>query len=352
MKMNDEETRRLAAFPDPLRELVEQELAAGNGITEFHGGFPAPPVGDCVRLLRQVSTRPRESCDGIDFYDRNNSSHSGEFTDSKRFHFVLEPPNPPPPEVDMDAIREALNASQDNMHGLSGDRPVRDPDQVVGEFLETLSTDSRSNPSPEDAVGRFRESMDCNYERWREGIGYDLDLLETATPEELVAIENLLVSGGVKDWRDVEALAALDSPRARVLLRKTLEAGDSELARAVCSYAPQLVSGDERTATLVAALEETDFYGGLTQALLDVESFHPPEVIDALLRGVLARNGDHACHLAAMLMFLHGKAESAFDWELRPFFLRFNTAERTERETVFRELCGRIGISPEPYLTA
>lgn len=111
-------------------------------------------------------------------------------------------------------------------------------------------------------------------------------------------------------------------------------------------------SGDERSATLVAALENTDFYAGLTQALLEVESFHPPEVIAALLRGVLARNGDHACHFAAMLMFLHGKAESAFDWELRPFFLRFNTADRTEREAMFRELCGRIGVSPEPYLTA
>src|SRR5262249_33247684 len=40
-------------------------------------------------------------------YDRNSSIYSGEFTDAKRFYFVLEPPDPPPPEPNMDAIREA-----------------------------------------------------------------------------------------------------------------------------------------------------------------------------------------------------------------------------------------------------
>jgi len=325
MKLNPDETRRLAAFPDVLRELIMNELAAGNDISGFSGSFPAPPVGDCVKLQRRINTRPRESGDGINFHDRNNSSHSGEFTDTQRFYFILEPPNESPPEEDMDAIRG----------GLRGYPPV-----------------CASKSLPQTAVDRFRESMVCNFERWHDGIGYDLEILKTATPEERVEIENILISGGMNDWRDVEALAALDLPRARVLLRQTLKSGDRELAQAVSRYAPQLVSGDERIATLVGALEETDSYAGLTEALLEVESFHPPEVIAALLRGVLERSGDHACHFAAMLMFLHGQAETSFDWEQRPFFLRFNTADRSEREAMFRELCDRIGVSSMPYLTA
>ena len=76
---------------------------------------------------------------------------------------------------------------------------------------------------------------------------------------------------------------------------------------------------------------------------MEVEEFHPPAVIDALLRGVLKRDGETAVHYAAMLMFIYGKATSSFDWEHRPFFLQFNTDDRHERQTAYRELCARIG---------
>ena len=49
-----------------------------------------------------------------------------------------------------------------------------------------------------------------------------------------------------------------------------------------------LISAAARTASLVAALESAEIYGGLTQTLLEVEAHHPPEVIEALLRGALA----------------------------------------------------------------
>jgi hypothetical protein len=194
--------------------------------------------------------------------------------------------------------------------------------------------------------------MEMNYEKWHDGIGYDIGLIEKATPEELVDLERFLVNRPVSDWRDVEALAALNSPRARVLLRKTLKSKDHELRVAVTDYASDLVSEDERIDTLLAALEGSEIYGGLTQALLQVEEFHPPQVIDALLRGVLARDGETAVHFSAMLMFLHGKAETSFDWDKRPFFLKFHTGVRAEREAAFRELCKKIGVKADKYLAA
>ncbi|MEO5958049.1 MAG: hypothetical protein ABIZ49_14490, partial [Opitutaceae bacterium] len=203
-------------------------------------------------------------------------------------------------------------------------------------------------PKIETAVDRFRESMVMNYERWHDGIGYAVDILKTATPEDLVEIESLLVSRSVDDWRDVEALAALDSPRARVVLRKALHSGNHRVRLAVAEYAPGLISEAERTAALVSALEGADNYGGLTQALLQVESFHPPEIVAALLRGVLTRPGGNAVHFAAMLMFIHGKAKTAFDWDQRPFFLEFNTEDRTKRQALYRELCVKIGVPPDP----
>lgn len=358
MNLAPEHQKDFAAMPAALRELLEAELAAGNEIVESGHSFPAPPAGAYFKLARPVTTRPRKSGRGLDFYARNSSSYSGEFTDAKRFFFILEPPLPPPPEPDMNAIRAALEARpQAADAGLSAAKLHAKPRsrKKSGETGRSLVP---PRPAPEvpartrTTLALFRESMVMNYERWHDGIGYDLGLLKKATPEELMEIENLLVSRGVDDWRDVQALAALDSPRARVLLKQTLKTGKPELRVAVMDYAPHLVSDAERVAALIAALESTQIFGGLTQTLLQVQSYHPPQIVEALLRGVLARPGETAAHFAAMLMFIHGKAKTSFDWEQRPFFLKFNTDDRAERERLFCELCEKTGVSAETYLPA
>lgn len=198
-------------------------------------------------------------------------------------------------------------------------------------------------------VDQFRDSMRVDHEKWHDGIGYDLSLLQTATPSELAEIEQLVAATGVRDWRDVEALAALDTLNARRLIGQTLESGTLQMRVAVVTHAAELVPEKARIATLVEALEGSDFYEGLTQALLEVESFHPPEVVDALFRGALHRDGEVACNFAGMLLFVHGKTTSSFDWDERPFFLRFNTEDAAERAAVFAELCARLGVEPAAW---
>lgn len=345
--------KEIAAFPTELRELIEAELQAGNQIVELLNCFPAPPAGAYVKLENPVSTRPRETAGGVKFYDRNSSTHSGEFYDERRFYFVLEPPHPPEPEPDMNAIRAAMearyrasDAARDEEFRTGKSEPPRP--HVPSRVPQPPAP--RTVPKRETAVDRFRESMVGTYERWHDGIGYDVAIFQKATPEELVEIEDLLLSRSIDDWRDVEALAALDSPRARVALRNALKSSSDRVCIAVAQYAPGLISEAERTAILLHALEGSDTYGELTQALLEVESFHPPKIIDALLRGVLARADDAPVHFAAMLMFLHGKADSAFDWEQRPFFLKFHSENRRERVPHFRELCAKIDVDAEKYL--
>jgi len=84
--------------------------------------------------------------------------------------------------------------------------------------------------------------------------------------------------------------------------------------------------------------------------LLEVERYHPEEVKEALIKGLLSRKGDVAVHFAAMLFYLFGETKEPFDWKQRPFFLRFKTEDRKERVEVFRELCQKLKISPEKYL--
>ena len=332
MNVPDKYRSDVDALPAVLRTLLEAELAAGNSITDVIHSHPAPPVGACFMLARRVTTRVRASDDGLRFYERNSSLYSGEFTDAQRYFFIVEPPLPPEPEPDMNAIRAAMEARQ------------READRERAEAIETERRRSSQ------LLAKFQSSMELNYERWKEGTSYDLDLLKTAGPEDRAFIEQLLLTRGVRDWRDVEALAALDTARTRAVLRETLVHGPREFATAVLRHAPQLASPAERTATLVAALEETAFYSGLTQALLEVQAYHPPAVIDALLRGVLRRSGGAQVHFAAMLLFLHGKASSAFDWEHRPYLLQFNTADSKEREALFLDLCGKIGVEAAAYI--
>ena len=82
----------------------------------------------------------------------------------------------------------------------------------------------------------------------------------------------------------------------------------------------------------------------------EAEIYHPKEVKEDLIKGLLTRTGDVAVHFAAMLFYLFGKAKEPFDWKQRPFFLRFNTENRKKRVKVFRKLCQKLKINPEKHL--
>lgn len=95
---------------------------------------------------------------------------------------------------------------------------------------------------------------------------------------------------------------------------------------------------------------DAKIFTGLSQVLDDIEEYHPREVKEALVRGLLSREGEVAVLFAGMLFYLYGKAKEPFDMEQRPFFLRFKTESKEERVQTFRELCKQLKIIPEKYL--
>lgn len=200
------------------------------------------------------------------------------------------------------------------------------------------------------AAARFLASMVLDLDRWKDGAGYDLEALSDAAPEDRAAIEAAVLARLPRSWHDIEALAALDTPRARQAIITALEDRDPAVWAAILRHAPHLVPDERRTALLVEGLEDAAFYGGLTQFLDQVEAWHPPPVVDAMFRGVLRREGEVAVHLAAMLLYVHGRAAEAFDWAHRPFLLRFNTDDRAVRVAAFRELCARVGVDAGRWL--
>lgn len=334
------EPKDLNSFPPELRALLDAELAAGNAIVEIASCFPAPPAGAYAKLAKAVSTRARASGEGVSFYDRNNSSYAGEFADSKRFFFVLEPPRPAEPEPDMDAIRAELNARHAAACVALDTTPLPPTKRVRSRKVAA----SPKVAASDSLLSRFAASMVMDYEKWREGTGYALDLIGKADTAERAAIESLLLSRPPKDWRDIEALAALDTPRAREALLEASRSSDNALRIAVHGYAPHLLSKKRRIESLVEALRTAVVYEGLTQALLEVQDFHPPEVMEALLRGLTTRDGPTAASFAAMLLYLHGKAEGPLAMDQRDFVLRFNTNDMEERRAAASEFRERIGM--------
>lgn len=197
------------------------------------------------------------------------------------------------------------------------------------------------------AIKQFLDSMVIDYEKWHDGVGYDLSAIDQMTPAEIESITKLLVSTQPLTWRELEALNHINTLAAQKAIQAALKHPSRQVRVAAARYAG---NADDREAALIDALEHSDIYGGLSQTLDQIQNFHPPAIIDALLRGVIKRDGEAAVHFAAMLFYLHGKADSAFDWNHRPFFLKFHTTDRDERKALFAELCKTIGVDVDKYL--
>jgi hypothetical protein len=176
------------------------------------------------------------------------------------------------------------------------------------------------------AKQRFQDSMVIDYAKWREGEGYDLDSMREMSQVELRLLEAQLVEKLKRDgdWRDVAALAAIDSDSARAAV---ISARKHQITN-VRNYAVRL--GPVSETDVIRALETAKAMDGLDAALRLTEQCNTPAVRQAVLG--MARSGDSTVrvHMVAMLYFLMGKAEVAFDWEQRPYFLSFGVEDNQE----------------------
>ena len=94
-------------------------------------------------------------------------------------------------------------------------------------------------PSP---LERFRASMTMDYEKWRDGVGYDLGAIDDADAKERKAILAAILAHHPRDWRDVEALSQFDTAEARAALKDAARNGDTQTRMAVARHAPSLLA--------------------------------------------------------------------------------------------------------------
>ena len=200
-----------------------------------------------------------------------------------------------------------------------------------------------------NAFEKFRQSMSIGYMEWHEGIGYDLVALAALPPEELVAAEDLLVARHAADWRDLEALDQIGSPRALRELENSLSSKsvDIRIEAARRLAARSLLADSTIEAIIVDALTTTTILDGMVKTLAFAAEHPSPAVRRALLDCSVHGNDDIRVHAAALIHSLYGGSSSTFDMNFRPFYLRFASKNRQERHDAYRELCAKIGVDPE-----
>lgn len=201
-------------------------------------------------------------------------------------------------------------------------------------------------------------STDIDYEKWHEGEGYDLDALRALTGDERAEAETWLLERVANDWRDLDGLLALGSRRARAAVVDQLQRGELEqrlwaarrLTDDPAAAATDPTFDADREAAVVDGLRSGLLFYGLTQAFDLAVEVRTPAMIEALWRATQRAESEASVHAAARLAFMYGRAESDFDWDLRPLFLRFGTADPAERAAATAELGKLCGVDPETYL--
>lgn len=343
----------IAKMPAAMRAMLDEELAAGNELNDVEVGRGADEGKFAVVMNKPFRCEWAALPDGI-LYRVFDGPHLESFqyhTLDEQCMLVAVKFKPmkfeklgPQPSDSTEAFMEGVNrqnAERDALEKARAEAEKAPPPVAV----EHATPDVPRLPPAE----RFIASMTMTFDMWHDGLGYDLAALKDVTPAELQSIERTLLSRQPPDWRDVEALAHIDSPDARAAVEAALTSRDPSVRRTAQRYAGKAPDPADRERLLIQSLNEDVIYGGLTQSIDEVPDFHPPAVIDALFRGALNRDGEIAVHFAALLMYLHGKAKEPFDWDHRPFFLRFHTENRAERKAVFAELCEKVGVDVTRY---
>lgn len=197
--------------------------------------------------------------------------------------------------------------------------------------------------SPRDATAaytRFKQSMILDYDKWKEGTPYDIAALSDVTEEERNLLTDEICERSSLDWRDVEALRALATPKAIQRVGKAaekqtdgagIEAFMDDIAREgwTADIETRFIEKLERAASMTGALDR----------LYEIAEAHPtPAVRTQLLRNARISSDETVRYsMGAFLLYLAGHVDShyVFDTDHRPHLLNLNSDDyRTYKAAV------------------
>jgi hypothetical protein len=203
-----------------------------------------------------------------------------------------------------------------------------------------------ATPPPSAAYDAFVKSMEMDYDKWHDGVGYDLAALSKLTPAERESATSILVIRleTTGDWRELEALARIGTPIARRAVKRACLSGP--LRTRLYALRELLALGEkiDPDPLIAEAFAAGDLYDGLSIAIDLAAEYRRVSLIPILLARTLEGTAEARIHAAALAWFLAGKTEEPFDMKERPFFLRFGEEDQKVRREAYAELCRRIGV--------
>lgn len=102
---------------------------------------------------------------------------------------------------------------------------------------QRASDDNNRYSSDGVTLKQFLDSREIDYEKWHDGIGYDISAIDKLTPEERESVVKLLISKQPPTWRDLEALSHINTPAARQAVKAALKHPSIEVRIAASRYA-------------------------------------------------------------------------------------------------------------------
>lgn len=212
-----------------------------------------------------------------------------------------------------------------SMGGVARRRPFF----IRGSAIPTCMALPPRSPSP--AYTRFKRSMMLDYDAWRDGEPYDIAALEEVTEEERGLLTDEICEKGSLDWRDVEALRALATPKA---LKRIGKAADTQTdGGGIEAFMDEVAQGwtPDLETRFIEKLERVQSMTGALDRLYDIAEAHPtPAVMAQLLRNARIHSDPVVRYsMGAFLVELTGHADTrhTMDADIRPHLLDLNSAD-------------------------
>ena len=216
-----------------------------------------------------------------------------------------------------------------------------DLDEGVIEILHGAKRVRRAPVS--HAFERFMASAPADWQNWKEGQVYDLSALRAIEPKERGRAVAVLEARDAT-WREVEALATIDTPEALAAIRRALDhhlSIDTRLAAArVLADRDPSFDLDSFLARQIRRLHNPA--EGLSRAL-ELARLHPSPSIHQALLWASYNATDCAPECARLLLELTGAA-SPTDPALQPMFDRLGYHNSSyDRQAAFERLSRLVG---------
>jgi hypothetical protein len=183
---------------------------------------------------------------------------------------------------------------------------------------------------------KFAGSLEMDMEKWRDGIGYDLEALAAMSEDERAMIKQWLrsrLTDGSRaiDWRELEAAAALDDTE---LLRSLARHESRDVRMRVKTL---LGSDEEIEQELCRVFRETESLGEFARAEA-LAPHYPTENVKRAMIARLRKNDDFFVPLGMTLLEVYAQADG---WEQRPFL--FRVKEEGVQGPLMKELLAKVG---------